>query len=128
MKFKELPKDIKAAVYMRVGRAEQLLDAVTEFIEKENKMSDKITFKFTDEQVRVLREALLSYNNPVKNKISNDLFEHLGNKLRDFAMQQIYDIAYEKYLTDEAQDTDDEMFKKYIEGKDPNVNRSTEES
>jgi dsRNA-specific ribonuclease len=88
MKSKKLPKDIKAAVYMRIGRAEQLLDAVTEFIEKENKMSDKITFKFTDEQVRVLREALLSYNNPDKNKISNELFEHLGNRLRDYTARK----------------------------------------
>ena len=83
MKSKKLPKDIKAAVYMRVGRAEQLLDAVTEFIEKENDMSDKITFKFTAEQVKVLREALLTYNNPEKVDICTDLFEHLGNRLRD---------------------------------------------
>ena len=83
MKSKKLPKDTKAAVYMRVGRAEQLLDAVTEFIKKENEMSDKITFKFTAEQVKVLRDALLTYHNPDKLDICNDLFEHLGNKLRE---------------------------------------------
>ena len=83
MKSKKLPKDIKAAVYMRIGIAEQLLDAVSEFIEKENEMSDKITFKFTAEQVKVLRDALLTYNNPDKLDISTDLFEHLGNRLRE---------------------------------------------
>lgn len=88
MKFKELPEDIKAAVYMRVGRAEQLLDAVTEFIEKENEMSDKITFKFTAEQVKVLRDSLLTYNNPDKLNICTDLFEHLGNRLRDYTARK----------------------------------------
>ena len=83
MKSKKLPKDIKAAVYMRVGREEQLLDAVTEFIEKENETSDKLTFKFTQEEVKVLREALLTYNNPEKLDICTDLFEHLSNRLRE---------------------------------------------
>lgn len=79
---KKLPKDTKVAVYMRVGREEQLLDAVTEFIEKENETSDKIIFKFTAEQVRVLRDALLTYNKP--DKVCTDLFEHIGNRLRDY--------------------------------------------
>lgn len=83
MKSKKLHKDIKAAVYMRVGRAEQLLDAVTEFIEKENEMSDKITFKFTAEEVKVLRDALLTYNSPDNLDICTNLFEHLGNRLRE---------------------------------------------
>lgn len=49
MKSKKLPKDTKVAVYIRVGREEQispqqkLLDAVTEFIEKERNNADRST-------------------------------------------------------------------------------------
>lgn len=66
MKSKKLPKDTKVAVYMRAGREEQL------------------SFKFTAEQVKVLRDALLTYNKPEKTAICTDLFEHLGNRLRDY--------------------------------------------
>ena len=79
MKSKNLPKDTNVAVYMRVGREEQLspeqklFNAVTEFIE-----SDKMTFKFTEQEVKVLRDALL-----YKPK-GAELFEHLSNRLRDY--------------------------------------------
>ncbi len=90
MKSKKLPKDTKAAVYMRVGRAEQLspadklINAVSETIETEDMQAGKIAFKFTAEQVKVLRDALPTYHNPEKADICTDLFEHLGNRLRDY--------------------------------------------
>ena len=84
MKSKKLPKDTKAAVYIRVGREEQLLDAVTEFIEKENEMSDKLTFRFTEEEVKVLRDSL-QYSH---NKTSTALFERLSNRLRELKKER----------------------------------------
>ena len=94
MKSNKLPKDTKVAVYMRVGREEQLspadklINAISETIETEDMQAGKMTFKFTAEQVKVLRDALLTYNNPDKNKISNELFEHLGNRLRDYTARK----------------------------------------
>jgi hypothetical protein len=87
MKSKKLPEDTKVAVYMRVGREEQLspqdklINAVSKTIETE---TGKMSFKFTAEQVKVLRDALLTYNKPEEADICADLFEHLGNRLRDY--------------------------------------------
>lgn len=58
----KLPKDTKVAVYMRVGREEQA--------------SPKMTFKFTEQEVKVLRNALLNVSDGA------ELFEYLGNELR----------------------------------------------
>jgi len=55
--MKKLPKDTKVAVYMRVGRP-------------------RITIEFTEDEVKVLRKALLNVPDGA------DLYERLGNELR----------------------------------------------
>jgi hypothetical protein len=67
----KLTKDTKVAMYMRVGRKEQA--------------SPKIPFEFTKEEVKVLRDALLNVPD------SAELFEYLGNKLRDY--KERYNVA-----------------------------------
>lgn len=79
--MKNLPKDTKVAVYMRVGREEQLsptdklINAVSEAIETENKKC-KMTFKFTEREVQILRDLLLHHPDGA------DLYERLSNRLR----------------------------------------------
>ena len=76
--MKKLPKDTKVAVYMRVGREEQA--------------SPKMTFKFTEQEVKVLRDALLYKPEGA------ELFEHLSNRLRDYRGKErnIVDRSTEK--------------------------------